>query len=142
MYKPGAILGITSVDEIEDNANVLPVDPTTTNSSGKKSKTDALKEKLGINAPDAIEAEVVPAVSDRISAIITEKNIPVTLDEVCNYLRSLNLLNGYGVDELEKYPANYKKKMSGDLTNLVNKAAEWVNVGVSETAEQPQESLL
>ena len=141
LYAPDALLGVYSDDELAVTEEIPQTDAPV--KTVKKTKTDALKEKLGIKtAPDAIEAEVVPSVSERISGIIAEKNIPVTLDEVCNYLRSLNLLNGYGVDELEKYPANYKKKMSGDLTNLVNKAAEWVNIGVSETAEQPQETLL
>ena len=146
LYAPDALLGVYSDDELavteeipQGNPNVKP-----------QSKTDALKAKLGITPAETIEAKVVteeqptavPSVTERIQAAIDEHGVPVTLDEVTAYLRSQNLLNGYGLDELDKYPAKFQKRMAGDLTNLVNKAAEWANIGNNAEAEAPQESLL
>jgi hypothetical protein len=136
MYKPGAVLGITSVDEIEDNANVLPTDPTAATVAGNNKKTgtkkDALKSKLGINPDEAVNAEVVeetpqPKVSERVQAIIDMTGAPVTVYEVVRYLQRLGYCKEYGLDEIEKYPENFRNRMAGDLTNLVNQAAELAN---------------
>ena len=147
LYAPDALLGVYSDDELavteeipQGNPNVKP-----------QSKTDALKAKLGITPAETVEAKVVteeeqpqaiPSVTERIQAAIDEHGVPVSLDEVTAYLRSQNLLNGYGLDDIDKYPAKFQKRMAGDLTNLVNKAAEWANIGNNAEAEAPQESLL
>lgn len=136
MYKPGAVLGITSVDEIEDNANVLPTYPTPATVAGNNKKTgtkkDALKSKLGINPDEAVNAEVVeentqPKVSERVQAIIDMTGAPVTVDKVVSYLQSLGYCTDYGLDEIDQYPENFRNRMAGDLTNLVNQAAEFAN---------------
>lgn len=144
LYAPDALLGVYSDDELAVTEEIPQGNPNVKT----QSKTDALKAKLGITPAETVEAKVVteeqvsavPSVTERIQAAIDEHGVPVSLDEVAAYLRSQNLLNGYGLDDLDKYPAKFQKRMAGDLTNLVNKAAEWANIG--SNAEAPQESLL
>lgn len=147
LYAPDALLGVYSDDELAVTEEIPQGNPNVKT----QSKTDALKAKLGITPAETVEAKVVteeeqpqaiPSVTERIQAAIDEHGVPVTIDEVTAYLRSQNLLNGYGLDDIDKYPAKFQKRMAGDLTNLVNKAAEWANIGSNAEAEAPQESLL
>ena len=146
LYAPDALLGVYSDDELAVTEEIPQGNPNVKTHS----KTDALKAKLGITPAETIEAKVVteeqptavPSVTERIQAAMNEHGVPVSLDEVTAYLRSQNLLNGYGLDDIDKYPAKFQKRMAGDLTNLVNKAAEWANIGNNAEAEAPQESLL
>lgn len=149
LYAPDALLGVYSDDELAVTEEI----PVTENLK-PQSKTDALKAKLGItpvetieakdvtNQPEPEQAPAVPSVTERLEAVIAEKNIPVTVEEVKAYLRSKNLLGGYELDDIDKYPANYQKRMAGDLTNLANKAAEWANIGKTDEPQEQDQKLL
>jgi hypothetical protein len=113
----------------------------------RKSKADKLAEKLGVKSkPEVVEvkeavkeaaddllasAEVnyTPAektVTERIEEAIAATGAPITLAEVEMYMAGRGLFDGYGLDELDRYPENWRNRMQGDLTNLVNAAAEWI----------------
>lgn len=121
----------------------------------RTTRAAALKEKLGVGKKSPESAEVPPVVaevmdaanvtvepqgqqeaelpippaeivSDRLNAAIAASGAPITLAEVEMYLNSRGVCEGYGIDELDKYPENWRNRMAGDLTNLVNLAAEWI----------------
>lgn len=130
LYAPDALLGVYSDDELavtEAPVAPAPIPPT----PEKKSRRQSVKEKLGIKPDEAVDVEVVekpePKVSERVQAIIDMTAAPVTVDEVVAYLQSLGYCKEYGLDEIEKYPENFRNRMAGDLTNLVNQAAEFAN---------------
>jgi hypothetical protein len=113
----------------------------------RKSKADKLAEKLGVKPADPVKvAEEVPeapaedllnaasvnyapaekTVTERIEEAIIATGAPITVAEVEMYMAGRGLFDGYGLDELDRYPENWRNRMQGDLTNLVNAAAEWI----------------
>lgn len=154
MYFPGAVLGVYSTDEMPDYVQTIDITPTAETVSEpapkapRKSKADKLAEKLGVKSAAApvTEAEEVPAtpaedllnaasvnytpaektVTARIEEAIAATGAQITVMEVEMYMASRGILNGYTLDELDKYPENWRNRMAGDLTNLVNQAAEWI----------------
>lgn len=152
MYFPGAVLGVYSTDEMPDYVQTIDITPTAETVSepapkARKSKADKLAEKLGVKPADPVtEAEEVPAtpaedllsaasvnyapaektVTERIEEAIAATGAPITVMEVEMYMVSRGALNGYTLDELDKYPENWRNRMAGDLTNLINLAAEWI----------------
>lgn len=151
MYFPGAVLGVYSTDEMPDYVQTIDITPTAETVSepapkARKSKADKLAEKLGVKTGPVKEAEEVPAnpaedllsaasvnyapaektVTERIEEAIAATGEPITVAEVEMYMASRGILNGYTLDELDKYPENWRNRMTGDLTNLVNQAAEWI----------------
>jgi hypothetical protein len=135
LFAPDALLGVYSDDELavtEDIPGQVSAATVAGNNKKTGTKKDALKSKLGINPEEAVNVEVVeeepqPKVSERVQAIIDMTGAPVTVDEVVSYLQSLGYCTDYGLDEIEKYPENFRNRMAGDLTNLVNQAAEFAN---------------
>lgn len=146
LYAPDAILGVYSDDElaVTESAPIVPADVVedTASKKPKKSKADKLAEKLGVEPAAVQDAEEVkepaedllsasPAesalsVSDRINDAINRTGAPITLAEVEMYMASRGVLNGYGINDIEQYPENWRNRMNGDLADLVNKAAEWI----------------
>ena len=125
LYAPDAILGVYSDDELADAPamkNVTP-DPEPAQPP-KKAKTQKLKEKLGV-----VDAEVVKTLSVRIVETINNTGAPVSLAEVESNLRSKGLLDGYALDDIERYPSEWRRYLLGDLTELVNESATLANNG-------------
>lgn len=121
MYYPGAVLGVYSTDEMPDYvpAEIAPA-PGMVDISNSSSKMDDLKAEFGV------EENQAPALSVRIQEAIAACGAPITLQEVEMYLASRGCLDGYGIDELDRYPQNWRNALIGDLGNLVNKAADWI----------------
>jgi hypothetical protein len=151
LYAPDAILGVYSDDElaVTEPAPIVPAEVIEEPAAPKarKSKADKLAEKLGVKPADPVkEAEEVPAtpaddllkaasvnyapaektVTERIEEAIAATGAPITVAEVEMYMVSRGALNGYALDELDKYPENWRNRMAGDLSNLINLAAEWI----------------
>lgn len=122
LYAPDAILGVYSDDELADNPgmkNVTPEPEPAPAPEVKKAKTAKLKEKLGV-----VDAEEVKPLSTRIKETIDKLKAPVTVAEVEDNLRSKGLLDGYKLDDIERYPSEWRKYLLGDLTELVNESAQ------------------
>lgn len=153
MYFPGAVLGVYSTDEMPDYVPVVDATPTAETvepaaKAPRKSKADKLAEKLGVKPAEPVkDAEEVPetpvddllnaasvnytpaaekTVTERIEEAIAATGAPITLAEVEMYMAGRGLFDGYGLDDLDRYPENWRNRMQGDLTDLVNKAAEWI----------------
>jgi hypothetical protein len=113
----------------------------------RKSKADKLAEKLGVKSKAEVvevkeavkeaaedllssaEVNYTPeekTVSQRIEEAIIASGAPITLAEVEMYMAGRGLFDGYGLDDLDRYPENWRNRMGGDLVNLVNAAAEWI----------------
>lgn len=153
LYAPDAILGVYSDDElaVTEPAPIMSADVIEEPAAPKaprKSKADKLAEKLGVKSAAApvTEAEEVPAtpaddllnaaaavnyvpavktVTERIEEAIAASQATVTVTEVEKYMAGRGLFNGYGLNDIDRYPENWRNRMQGDLTDLVNKAAEW-----------------
>ena len=152
LYAPDAILGVYSDDElaVTEPAPIMPaevIEEPAAPKAPRKSKADKLAEKLGVKpAAPVVDAEEVPetpaedllnaasvncapaekTVTERVEEAISATGAPISVMEVEMYLANLGALNGYNLDDLDAYPENLRNRMKGDLTNLVNKAAEWI----------------
>jgi hypothetical protein len=153
LYAPDAILGVYSDDElaVTEPAPIMPADvieEENTAPKARKSKADKLAEKLGVKSAAApvVDAEEVPStpaedllnaasvnytpaaktVTERIEEAIAQTQAPISVAEVEMYMAGRGLFDGYGLDDLDRYPENWRNRMQGDLSDLVNKAAEWI----------------
>ena len=150
-YFPYILNGMYITEEIKDAEVIdIPINPAEVitpevtaapESKKRKSKSDKLAEKFGVDkdpeeppandpAADLLQAAEVNytpqlPISERINEAIARLGAPVTLLEVEMYMSSRGVLNGYDINDLEKYPENWRNRMAGDLDNLVNQAAEW-----------------
>ena len=79
-----------------------------------------------LNAASVNYAPAEKTVTERVEEAIAATGAPISVMEVEMYLANLGALNGYNLDDLDAYPENLRNRMKGDLTNLVNKAAEWI----------------
>lgn len=126
-YFPYILSGMYIKEEIQDHAiidireeEITPIpEPVKAPKTAKVSPADKLKAKF--NVPDN-----KGTISAQIAEIIEESGAPVDIDGVKRYLASLGALNGYDIDELDKYPENLRNRMSSEdgLRALVYKAAE------------------
>lgn len=127
MYYPGAVLGVYSTDEMPDYVPVeIAAKPDCVEVETvpvSNSKMDALKAEFDVENP---AADTPQPLTTRIMDKIVELNAPITLPEIEMYLASRGCLDGYNLDDIDRYPENWRNALMGDLTNLVNKAAEWI----------------
>ncbi len=124
MYHPGAVLGVYSTDELDDDRQ--PVNITPSSVATETAKTEALKDRLGVNSTaPAAEVEVVLTMSQKITAAITETGADITLDEVRQYMTEKGLLKDYSIDDFNKYPASWRKILATDVSALIAKVTEW-----------------
>lgn len=121
LYAPDAILGVYSVDELADGV-AEPVNITPPAEATETPKTDALKSKLGV---PAVEPEVVLTMSQKITDAIAETGANITLEDVTAYMTEKGLLQGYGIDDFNKYPATWRKILATDVKALVDKVVAW-----------------
>lgn len=137
MHFPGIILGIYSTEEVQDEhqmVDVTPRRPEPPEGAAKKSRTASLKDKIKGKAEEPpveaavreIEPDALP-LSARIMAEISERDVPVTLAEVETYMRGLRLLNGYGIDERAKFPADWVEYFDRSLPEFLDQVAAKVN---------------
>lgn len=126
-YFPYILNGMYIKEEIQDHAiidireeEITPIpEPVKAPKTAKASPADKLKEKFNV-------LDNKGTISAQIAEIIEESGAPVDLDGVKRYLAGLGALNGYDIDELDKYPENLRNRMSSEdgLRALVYKAAE------------------
>lgn len=137
-YFPYILNGMYIAEEFMDNPDGVVIDITEqaetvqseeAKTEKKASKASKLKDKFNVGSNDDLLAAAEQdkkTVSERICEAIAAVNAPISLDEVKLYMSSRGILDNYDVDDLEKYPENWRNRMTGDLTNLINQAAEWV----------------
>lgn len=125
MYYPGAVLGVYSIDEMPGSVEIAekPDCVEVESVPATDSKMEALKAEFGV---EENQAPAAPALSVRIQEAIAASGAPITLQEVEMYLTNRGCLDGYGIDDIEKYPENWRNALMGDLKNLVNLASEWI----------------
>lgn len=128
LYKPGAILGVYSDDELQSEpVNVTPPEAKPSRSTASR----RLKDKLGIRKAEEapVDAEVVeesPAFSEKLRAEIESRRVPITVEDVENFLRHKKVLTGsVRLDELDKYPEDWRKYVTESMPALVDAVAEW-----------------
>ena len=125
LYAPDAILGVYSVDELAEGVSE-PINITPPPAAPETAKTEALKDRLGVNSTaTTAEAEVVLTMSQKIAAAIEESKAEITLEEVKQYMTEKGLLQGYGIDDFNKYPVTWRRILATDVTALVVKVTEW-----------------
>lgn len=125
LYAPDAILGVYSVDELAEGV-AEPVNITPAAVAPETAKTEALKDRLGVNSTaPAADAEVVLTMSQKITAALEETGANITLEDVIAYMTEKGLLQGYGIDDFNKYPANWRRILANDVNALVTKVTEW-----------------
>lgn len=123
-----AILGVYSDDELQgEPVNVTPPEAKPSRSSASR----RLKDKLGIRKAEEapVDAEVVeesPAFSEKLRAEIESRRVPITVEDVENFLRHKKVLTGsVRLDELDKYPEDWRKYVTESMPALVDAVAEW-----------------
>lgn len=128
LCRPGAILGVYAEDELQSEpVNVTPPEEKPSRSSASR----RLKDKLGIRKPDEdpVDAEVVeesPAFSERLKAEIASRKVPISVEDVEKFLRHKKVLTGsVKLDELDKYPEDWRKYVTESMSALVDAVAEW-----------------
>ena len=125
LFAPDAILGVYSVDELAEGV-AEPVNITPPPAAPETAKTEALKDRLGVNSTaPAAEAEVVLTMSQKITAASAETGADITLDEVKQYMAEKGLLKDYSIDDFNKYPASWRKILATDVKALIDKVVEW-----------------
>jgi hypothetical protein len=128
MYHPGAVLGVYSTDELDDDRQPINITPAASPAPAAQetAKTDALKERLGVKQETpAADAEVVLTMTQKITAAIAETEANITLEDVTAYMTEKGLLQGYGIDDFSKYPATWRKILATDVKALVDKVVGW-----------------
>lgn len=139
LYAPDAILGVYSEDELMQNEpiNVTPAKPDVS-APPKKTANQRLKEKLGAGAVEAEVTEVVenadtPALSALIAAEIEKTKAPIELKDVENFLKAKKVLTGaVRMDDLEKYPAEWRDYVQNNVPGLVKAVAEWATAELTD----------
>jgi hypothetical protein len=128
MYKPGAMMGVYSVDEMQDYVGEespaeAPVSPAKTS----QRKTDALKAKLGVNA-----AEAIAKLSDKIKADIAKRNVPVSYDDIAAYLASKGITQN--IDEPTAWKKELYERFTTDISASVDAIANMIVSAQNEKA--------
>lgn len=130
LYKPGAILGVYSVDELEQEE---PVNVTPEEAKPKKATTATgkLKSKLMKEKEPVLDAEeVVEEKQEKLSAKIQEEidrvGASISVSDVEKYLKAKSLIpTAISIDDIDHYPAKTLESVTARMTDLVNAAAEW-----------------
>lgn len=141
-YFPGILGGMYVKEEIMDG-EVIDVTPTAAVSEvcEKKSKTEAMKEKLGIRkekaepekAEDKPAEEKKPAAkatgaivySEVIAKYIEKSGAPCTVDDVKQFLRESRKLN-MDIDDADKLPLAWKDYIVNNTSGLIEHTVGWM----------------
>jgi hypothetical protein len=124
MYKPGAMMGVYSVDEMQDVGEESPAESPQSADKPVQRKTDALKAKLGVKAPETEK------LSDKIKSDIAKRNVPVSFEEISAYFASKGITQN--IDD----PAAWKKELferfTADISGSVDAIANSI-IGAQNT---------
>lgn len=131
MYKPGAMMGVYSVDEMQDG--VVEENATEAPQSADKPvqrKTDALKAKLGVKAAETEK------LSDKIKADIAKRNVPVSFEEIAGYFASKGITQN--VDD----PAAWKKELYERFTADISGSVDAIANMIMNSTDKPVDGNL
>jgi hypothetical protein len=119
MYKPGAMMGVYSVDEMQDYVGEEKA-AEAPQSAGKPAqrKTNALKAKLGVKAPETEK------LSDKIKADIANRNVPVTLEDISAYFAAKGVTKN--IDD----PTAWKKELYERFTVNISGSVDAIAVQI------------
>lgn len=132
MYKPGAMMGVYSVDEMQDGV-VDEIAAEAPQSAGKTTqrKTDALKAKLGVKAAESEK------LSDKIKADIVNRRVPLAYDDLAAYFASKGITQN--VDDPAAWKKELYERFTADISGSVDAIANQI---IKETNEQPVDENL
>lgn len=130
LYKPGAILGVYSVDELEQEepVNVTPEEekPKKGTTATGKLKSKLMKEKEPVVDAEEVVEEKTEKLSAKIQAEIDRVGAPVSVADVEKYLKAKNLIpTAISIDDIDHYPAKTLESVTNRMPDLVNAASEW-----------------
>lgn len=119
MYKPGAMMGVYSVDEMQDD--IIEENAAETPQSADKTvqrKTDALKAKLGVKATETEK------LSDKIKADIANRNVPVSFEEITAYFASKGITQN--IDDPSAWKKELYERFTADISGSVDAIANMI----------------
>ena len=130
LYKPGAILGVYSVDELEQEepVNVTPEEarPKKETTATGKLKSKLMKEKEPIVDAEEVVEEKPEKLSAKIQAEIDRVGAPISVSDVEKYLKAKNLIpTAISIDDIDHYPAKTLESVTNRMPDLVNAASGW-----------------
>lgn len=130
LYKPGAILGVYSVDELEQEelVNVTPeeVKPKKETTATGKLKSKLMKEKEPIVDAEEVVEEKPKKLSAKIQAEIDRVGAPIVVSDVEKYLKAKNLIpSEITIDQIDRFPQRTLEEATNRIGDLINASAEW-----------------
>ena len=130
LYKPGAILGVYSVDELEQEepVNVTPEEarPKKETTATGKLKSKLLKEKETVVDAEEIVEEKPEKLSAKIQAEIDRVGAPIGVSDVEKYLKAKNLIpSEITIDQIDRFPQRTLEEATNRIGDLINATAEW-----------------
>ena len=131
LYKPGAILGVYSVDELEQEepVKVTPEEakPKKVTTATGKLKSKLMKEKEPEKVVDAEEVkEQEEKLSAKIQAEIDRVGAPIEVSDVEKYLKAKNLIPPeITIDQIDRFPQRTLEEATSRIPDLINATAEW-----------------
>lgn len=119
MYKPGAMMGVYSVDEMQDYVGKeKAVEAPQSAEKPAQRKTAALKAKLGVNAAESEK------LSDKIKADISSRNVPVSYEEITAYFASKGITQN--VDDPAAWKKELYERFTADISGSVDAIANTI----------------
>lgn len=130
LYKPGAILGVYSVDELEQEepVNVTPEEarPKKETTATGKLKSKLMKEKETIVDAEEVVEEKSKKLSAKIQAEIDRVGAPIGVSDVEKYLKAKNLIpSEITIDQIDRFPQRTLEEATNRIGDLINASAEW-----------------
>lgn len=130
LYKPGAILGVYSVDELEQEepVNVTPegARPKKETTATGKLKSKLMKEKETVVDAEEVVEDKPRKLSEKIQAEIDRVGAPIGVSDVEKYLKAKNLIpSEITIDQIDRFPQRTLEEATSRIPDLINAAAEW-----------------
>ena len=130
LYKPGAILGVYSVDELEQEepVNVTPEEarPKKATTATGKLKSTLMKEKEPVVDAEEVVEDKPEKLSAKIQAEIDRVGAPVSVADVEKYLKAKNLIpSEITIDQIDRFPQRTLEEATSRTGDLINASAEW-----------------
>lgn len=130
LYKPGAILGVCSVDELEQEepVNVTPEEarPKKETTATGKLKSKLMKEKEPVVDAEEVVEEKPKKLSAKIQAEIDRVGAPIEVSDVEKYLKAKNLIpSEITIDQIDRFPQRTLEEATSRIPDLINATAEW-----------------
>lgn len=119
MYKPGAMMGVYSVDEMQDSViEETAAEAPQSADKPTQRKTDALKAKLGVKAAESEK------LSDKIKADIAKRNVPVSFDDLAAYFASKGITQN--IDDPAAWKKELYERFTADISGSIDAIANMI----------------